>query len=68
METPVTAGKKFKATSWVRKVMTIDSWDQKHRFLHRGDTVTAGPYYEDSSRPLVLQEWVSAPRNHHFPL
>jgi len=48
--------------------MTTDSSDQKQRFLQRGDTATAGPYYEACSRPLVLNAWVSAPRNHHFPL
>jgi hypothetical protein len=65
METPVTPSKEIQSN--FIKGMPINSWEQKQRFLHRGDTVTARSYYEDCSRPLVLNDWIFTAKNHHFP-
>jgi hypothetical protein len=32
--------------------MSTVCWDQTKRFFHRGDTVTAGPYYEETTAGL----------------
>lgn len=44
--TVIPPAKKFKATSWVSKIMLTVCWYQHQCFPHRGGTVAAGNYYE----------------------